>query len=273
MSLSVHKVCVVFIAKGEPDTVIDALRRLAGALSALEHIGCAVSTRIVDVRHDERLGEVWPSVDGATISRASGLCVSEAWYRTTHNDAEGAVILIDDTFSDEHVTVVRAVEQLDASPNSDVILPETYSDNWCVVRHRSCIDESIVSDKPSPSTFLERLRLTCRDIHASPERRRVVGPGTASARVELADPNALVVGPNSYFGGGCTVKTWAPSERIEIGAYCSISDGVAFLHPGPKDGSFVDESGAKRQVNVRGMHRPACATSYPLGILLPSLPD
>ena len=88
--------------------------------------------------------------------------------------------------------------------------------------------------------------------------------------IQAARPGAITLGTGTYLAAGCLVKTWAPTERIEIGAYTSIAEEVRILHPGVNE-TLTDRSGTKRTFRFRGNHRPDTATTYPIGILVPGM--
>ena len=67
------------------------------------------------------------------------------------------------------------------------------------------------------------------------------------------------------------IKTWAPSERIEIGSWCSIAGEVRILHPGVSE-ALTDPAGRAVTLRLRGNHRMESATTYPIGIALRDLP-
>jgi acetyltransferase-like isoleucine patch superfamily enzyme len=89
------------------------------------------------------------------------------------------------------------------------------------------------------------------------------------ARCELARPNALKVGVRTYAASSTLVKTWAPSESIEIGSWCSIAGEVRILHPGVSE-TLLDAAGTEVTLRLRGNHRMETATTYPIGIALPA---
>jgi acetyltransferase-like isoleucine patch superfamily enzyme len=47
-----------------------------------------------------------------------------------------------------------------------------------------------------------------------------------------AHPEGVAIGAHTYFDGPVQVKHWMPGERLVIGAYCSVADGVTFLTGG-----------------------------------------
>lgn len=98
-------------------------------------------------------------------------------------------------------------------------------------------------------------------------RNRIRPPGGFSARVQIARPGALSVGTRTYAARTTLIKTWAPSERIEIGAWCSIAGEVRIVHPGVSE-EFTDSDGRSVSLRLRGNHRLETATTFPIGILL-----
>jgi acetyltransferase-like isoleucine patch superfamily enzyme len=102
-------------------------------------------------------------------------------------------------------------------------------------------------------------------------RRRVRPPGSFSARTELARRDALTVGVRTYAARTSLIKTWSPSEQIEIGSWCSIAGEVRLVHPGASE-TFVDRGGREVSLRLRGNHRPETATTFPIGIALPDRP-
>jgi acetyltransferase-like isoleucine patch superfamily enzyme len=102
-------------------------------------------------------------------------------------------------------------------------------------------------------------------------RQRVRPAGKFSARVQVARPNALTVGIRTYAARTTLIKTWAPSERIEIGAWCSIAGEVRIVHPGVSE-RLTDGGGRDVTLRLRGNHRLETATTYPIGIALPDVP-
>jgi acetyltransferase-like isoleucine patch superfamily enzyme len=92
-------------------------------------------------------------------------------------------------------------------------------------------------------------------------------PGHFSARVQLARPGALSVGARTYAARSTLIKTWATSERIEIGSWCSIAGEVRIVHPGVSE-EYTDRAGRSVSLRLRGNHRIESATTYPIGILL-----
>ena len=107
-----------------------------------------------------------------------------------------------------------------------------------------------------------------RGAGARRERRRLAvrGPSFGPALVETV---ALSVGPATYASPGCVLRTYAPTERIELGGYCSIAHDVRLVNPG---GALHDADGAPLHPLVRGEHRPQCASTFPIGVLVPDAP-
>jgi acetyltransferase-like isoleucine patch superfamily enzyme len=101
-----------------------------------------------------------------------------------------------------------------------------------------------------------------------------LGPGPwGAAHVDIPQrlPGSVRVGHASYGGRGTVVKTWAPTERIEIGAYCSLADDVKVLNPGSRD--LLDAEGNPvEEPLMRGFHRAETATTFPIGVLVPDAP-
>jgi acetyltransferase-like isoleucine patch superfamily enzyme len=95
----------------------------------------------------------------------------------------------------------------------------------------------------------------------------VDGPAFSGARLDVARPGSVTTGPASYLGEGSVIKTWADTERIELGAYCSLSDDVRLLVPGGDE--LFDADGRPLQLVRRGVHRPTAASTFPIGGLVP----
>ena len=117
-------------------------------------------------------------------------------------------------------------------------------------------------ESPQPTA---RNRLAVSVVSAL--RSRIRPPGQFSASVQVARPGALSVGRRTYAARSTIIKTWAPSERIEIGSYCSIAGEVRIVHPGVSE-SFVDAAGRPVELRLRGNHRLHTATTFPIGIIL-----
>ena len=98
-------------------------------------------------------------------------------------------------------------------------------------------------------------------------RQRIRPAGQFSARVQLARPGALSVGRRTYAARTAHIRTWAASERIVIGAWCSIAGEVRIVHPGVSE-DLTDHTGQIVSLRLRGNHRPETATTFPVGILL-----
>lgn len=98
---------------------------------------------------------------------------------------------------------------------------------------------------------------------------RFLEPRGALSGVHVAHPDALELGNHTYLGGSALIRTWSPSERIRIGSWCSISDEVRILHPGVNE-TLYDSDGRPHQLRLRGNHRFACATTFPIGIVMPN---
>lgn len=113
------------------------------------------------------------------------------------------------------------------------------------------------------------LRATAAGL-TSAIRARLRPPGQFSASVELARRGSLTVGRRTYAARSTVIKTWAPSEQIEIGAYCSIAGEVRIIHPGVSE-EFVDQRGQPVRLRLRGNHRMETATTFPIGILLDAM--
>lgn len=105
---------------------------------------------------------------------------------------------------------------------------------------------------------------------ASIIRQRLRPSGGFRARVEVARRDALSVGVRTYAARSTVIKTWAPSERIEIGSWCSIAGEVRILHPGVSE-ALTDRSGRTVTLRLRGNHRMETATTFPIGIVLRSV--
>jgi acetyltransferase-like isoleucine patch superfamily enzyme len=110
---------------------------------------------------------------------------------------------------------------------------------------------------------IRRLAVTVRSVL----RNRIRPPGGFSARVQLARPGALSVGTRTYAARSTLIKTWAPSERIEIGAWCSIAGEVRIIHPGVSE-EFTASDGGSVSLRLRANHRLGAVTTFPIGILL-----
>jgi acetyltransferase-like isoleucine patch superfamily enzyme len=94
---------------------------------------------------------------------------------------------------------------------------------------------------------------------------------TREEPIQAARAGAISIGHATYLAAGCLLKTWAPTERIEVGAYSSIAEDVRILHPGVNE-ILTDRSGKQRTFRFRGNHRPDTATTFPIGILAADLP-
>jgi acetyltransferase-like isoleucine patch superfamily enzyme len=81
-------------------------------------------------------------------------------------------------------------------------------------------------------------------------------------------PEAVTLGTHTYIGDRTLIRTFWPSERIRIGSWCSIADEVRILHFGVNE-TFQDREGQPHQVRIRGWHRGACATTFPIGVVMP----
>jgi acetyltransferase-like isoleucine patch superfamily enzyme len=97
---------------------------------------------------------------------------------------------------------------------------------------------------------------------------RFVGLHGPASAVQGAHPEAVTLGAHTYIGGNTLIKTWSPSERIRIGSWCSISDEARILHPGVSE-TLQDRDGRPHKLRMRGSHRFACATTFPIGIVMP----
>jgi acetyltransferase-like isoleucine patch superfamily enzyme len=102
-------------------------------------------------------------------------------------------------------------------------------------------------------------------------RGRLRPAGRFSARIQVARPGALTVGTRTYAARTSLIRTYAPSERIEIGSWCSIAGEVRIVHPGESE-EFVDRNGRPASLRLRGNHRLESATTFPIGIVLPDVP-
>lgn len=93
--------------------------------------------------------------------------------------------------------------------------------------------------------------------------------GVFNARVEAARPGAVTVGTRTYAARTTLFKTFAASEQIAVGAWCSIAGEVRILHPGVSE-DLTDATGAPVRLRLRGNHRMDTATTYPIGIVMPA---
>ena len=89
------------------------------------------------------------------------------------------------------------------------------------------------------------------------------------AHLDVAHPDAVTVGVRTYFQPGVVLKTYWPTERIEIGAYCAVAAHVHLVHGG---GLLFDASGRPTPTRQLHSHQPATAASFPIDRLLTDKP-
>lgn len=99
----------------------------------------------------------------------------------------------------------------------------------------------------------------------------VLRAGWTNAQLDVARPDAVTVGPGTYFTGSrARIVTLSPLESVRIGAYCSIADDVRLVNPhDPRDVVAFDDG--PRPPELRLGHRPWTATTLPVGNRWPHL--
>ena len=266
----------VLVADTAPDAVLTALRALVAGIDAAEAAGGTVAVTIVDDSGDPRVGQALAAVEGADLIRNDpprGRGAS--WARAAAEATTDLVWLGATDAEPEPGALAALVARLDSEPGAAAAVPGPDPGPSAVVRRDALTGARVPDDATSVATVLAALD---GGVVAAPGagcvRRRVreavAGPAFGAARVEVVRPGGFTVGTASYAGPGTLVKTWAPTERIELGSYCSLADDIRLLAPGDDDVRAAD--GTPLELTRRGVHRPHAASTFPIGVLVPEAP-
>jgi acetyltransferase-like isoleucine patch superfamily enzyme len=269
----------VLVADTLPDAVLASVTALGSAIDVAEQGGCGVEVVLVDDSSDPQVADLLARVEGARVlTTGGGEGRAASWARGLEElDAEH--VWIGGTDAAVAPTALAALaERANGRDEPAVVLASPDPAPHALVRgstaRRRPVRERLgsLADLARTAGAAGMAIAFATDAGLVRERRRatVAGGAFGAARVEVARPGAFSHGVASYAGPGSVFKTWAPSERIEIGAYCSFADDVRLLHPG--DGRLTDEAGRPLDLRLRGQHRMGAATTFPIGILAPEAP-
>ena len=272
---------VVLLATGRAEMLRSALNAHAAALDLVEQSGLPTTALVVDRTTHAASTALLASLDGATVLAGRDLPEAAAL-------AHGVAALPDDA---EHVLLsatdaaptpgaISALLQTARSSGADLVLADPADPAPYALARRAAAAQlpELPADAPPVAALARRLRAAGRPVALAPgagllrgDTSEVVTPADARGAVlEAAHPEAVRMGYATYLGPRSVITTWGPMERIEIGAYCSIAGDVRIFHPGgtllDADGNQVDPS------RIRGAHRMATASTFPIGILVPDEP-
>jgi acetyltransferase-like isoleucine patch superfamily enzyme len=90
------------------------------------------------------------------------------------------------------------------------------------------------------------------------------------AYLNVARPDAVLIGHASYFGPRTVLGTWGPLEQILIGSYCSFARDIRVLNPGTQPIDVATGEPSLR--SFRGSHDIDSPTTFPMGTLVPDEP-
>jgi acetyltransferase-like isoleucine patch superfamily enzyme len=264
-------VAVTVLTGSRADAVIASLVALGNSIEVAERSRSEVEVVIADATGDPAVERVLAGVAGATVVAVPGASAPQARTAACARTSADAVLLLATDVAISDHALDRLAQALEADPASPAAVPYPDPGAYVLVRRdalrgdedATALVERIRDDGAEPATVAEAGALK---VH----QRVIAGPGRfPGAVLDLARPDALTAGTASYTGPGGVFKTFAPTETIELGAYCSIADNVRFINPG---GRYWDADGEELHVLSRGAHRMGSATTFPIGILVPEAP-
>jgi acetyltransferase-like isoleucine patch superfamily enzyme len=282
-------VSAVFVADQTPPAALASLAALVEASARVERFGDVDAVIVADTP-DRELRELLAAVDGAELLRVdrrhgAGPGWSLGWPQTT----APLIYLTSSVSYAEPDALERLVEVMVADPGLAAAWPGEGVPASALVTREALeavlADSRGLSRSPLPAYVLERLMRQLRELGlpaAHVPAARIGGvpltqppvalrPGWSGAQVNVASPDAVTIGPHSFFtGGDVRVVTYSPLERIEIGAYCSIADEARLINPHEPDGEVVVD-GVPRAPMLRAAHRPETATTFPMGNRFPGM--
>ena len=258
-----------------PGVSVEALRAslfaLAAAIDTVERLRYEVEVVIADATSDPIVARLLATVEGATVITVRDSSIARAWTAACERTSAPAVLLTSPDAAVGEDALHLLATALDTEPAAAAAVPYPDPGAYALVRRSTLgADEDVAA-------LLERLHSNgasvARTAGAGALRRRtrtIVGPGRfPGVTTVMARSDALTVGEASYVGPGGTFQTYAPVDRIELGAYCSVADNVRFINPG---GRLWGPDGTELQLLIRGLHRPDSASTFPIGILVPEAP-
>ncbi|RKS80165.1 transferase family hexapeptide repeat protein [Motilibacter peucedani] len=268
------KLTVVLLADQTPPATASAVWATVEAANAVEDaLGVEVDARLVAVGPDPETEPLLRSVEGAVVDVAPGEGLATAWDRGVAATTAELVYLCTDVSAPRPDALVELVRALLAHPEAVVAFPGTSAAPAVLAR----------SSYLRGVGGLQGLGLAWPD--AAPEvwhhlwlllepGRRVVVPGAVVRGVPVVQPPRpldpagwVTVGAHTYLAGDSKAVAYVSTQRIRIGAYCSIAEGVRLLNPHPRDGRVVGADGVETTLNLFGVHRPGTATTFPLNRL------
>jgi acetyltransferase-like isoleucine patch superfamily enzyme len=273
---------VVLLAGGRAEMLRCSLHAYADALERVERDGSSTVSVVVDRATHPESQALLAGLDGATVLRGDpGEPEAAALLRALDAlDGDVEHVLLAATDAAPAPAAIGALLESARATGADLTLAA--SDDpapYAVVRRAAGAALAGLEPDVAPVAALARL------LRAD-GRRVAEAPGAGQARVDTSEvvnatdargalldtghPEAVSLGYATYFGPRTVLTTWGQLERIEIGAYCSVAGDVRILHPG---GALLDADG--RQVDtsrIRGAHRMASASTFPIGTLVPDEP-
>jgi acetyltransferase-like isoleucine patch superfamily enzyme len=220
-------------------------------------------------------------VDGATVLPGAATSEAAALAGALPTFGEGVEhVLLSATDAAPAPGAITALLDAARRSGADLVLADPADPAPYALARRAVAAQlaELPADAPPVAALARRLHAARRPVATvagagllRADMSEVVGPADArGAILEIGDPEAVRMGYATYFGPRSVVTTWGPLERIEIGSYCSIAGDVRIFHPG---GALLDASGEQVDTSrIRGAHRMATASTFPIGILVPDEP-
>ncbi|MGY1736949.1 CatB-related O-acetyltransferase [Geodermatophilus sp. SYSU D00684] len=261
---------VVLVADTRVPAVEASLEALVAAVGHAESAGHTVETVVVDSSGRHEVAAFLRLVEGAEVVRAPGARRAAALLLGLDR-ARGEVVFSAGTEGCPVPTAVTVLAEAAARDGGVAVAapgdPAPHAAAPAALLRRLWGDAATGGPEEPDSVpdLVRRARAGGIPVTACAD----AGSLSEHVRRPFGGVPGVVAGPGTYAGARTVVQTFTPHDLVELGGYCSIADDVRIVLPG---GRLQDEQGTDLRLDLRGLHRPETASTFPIGILVPDEP-
>ncbi|WP_369069022.1 hypothetical protein [Kineococcus terrestris] len=281
------KLSVLYVADQSAPAVAASLAAVVEAAGLAEEArGLDVDATLVTSSDDPEVLGLLQSVDGAEVQvRGTAAPPVHLWRELVASSSADVVYLATALSAPAPETFTRLLDALEQHPGAVAAAPGHGNPRALLVRRERFVriggfaSPRVTGMTTGPEALAELVwslqSLGEEVVHVPgarvggvPLRQPARTPDRVlrDRRFEVASRDAVSLGPHTYLGDGARCVTYATTQRIRIGAYTSIADGVRLLHQHPRGGEVVG-GGGSRTLELLGLHVLSRPTTYPLSRL------
>lgn len=276
---------VIFLADQSAPAVLNALGALASAVENLEATGeASVDVDVVRVHDDPDVQAILTAVSGARLHHLPGTPIAAAWDAALAQSRAEFVYFSTAMSAPESHAIISLFQELVHNHHAVVAFPGTVAAPSFMIRSKFFTEHGglagvgvgwALTAPEMSSALAHRLHCVAPQLVAVVQDALVGGvdlvqparlPHDAlnSPQMSIANSNAVTIGAHTYLSPTTQCVTLSHTQRISIGAFCSIADEVRLLNTHPKNGLVQNENGEEEVLQLFGLHRLDAVTTYPL---------